>query len=1050
MDDKDQAKDHRAGHEGHGVHVCHKCGWPFPNPHPSAKHRRAHKKICGTIEGYRLVDLEETAHLTVSDDEHASDGDHKTPSPKLPEKSANETGSIGMGQRSARSEDDVFSDAVTEFPEGGSVPAMEEHPRCIREPATNAEIIAKNDDKTSQSYDGDANTAITSPLNNSADSSLMQNMEVPKGNLSGSVHGSQDHVSSADISSVAGHVTCNDDGSYACDSDSNKLETQSNANKDYNESSSGEDLIEHGTKQNDSSILDHQLPDDVLLAGQNAEITSDAVLELGKAEDIALIPAQAAGLPLLEKEQNHDSKVNLNDVPSVAKHVEYMNASVDPVEIKVDAAERMDTAGSGDPIESCDTLGKLAKDMHVVAIEGCNALGELGKDVPVLSVPESAGNAEIMIEGFKDHKGGRLPKLIQGTSLDVGNDTKETLPKSNLSTSHVSVFPDDTVKQMSTDNLEPKYGSNKPMIKKFPDEEEADRPLVTDETKEIQRSEELEMITAVKREKTNIVQTPEKKPPCDYKDEQLATSLGERAKEDLDNLNPVVGTMGTEIRQTTGLAGINDADNYEKAAIERCDIDRDNGNKEMKESSIVNIIATSEPVDSLSGQEINTVTVLIGGDNAADCEENEIEGYDVSSVGTGKSDSAATLVEDKLPMRAEATSKSTVDLHESHAFSESATDLFDFKLTDTECTHPGGIQDAQEGIKKLETTGNDKGLGEHVGGISIPAEDVNFLDVKATQESAAEHQTKEPLVSSLEISASILSPVIVEDNRATDVVGVASGTKSEFLTGEGESNLDSKAVLQQLGTSANNSVDSSSQTDSVEGHWGSVSVLSTQSDVPAIVDTEPSRSNGFQAPTEADEVSLKGSKAAPEGQRSDKSDIYEPPSFMTLVEPRVGIHQTDPASEIQMTQHTQQAITASLEPSWFPSLTNVVNESQGRKKNEKIIAKVTNWNTGKQHAPLKSLLHEANVETKSKLPNATTKQGPSVEEDGTTAKDDGASLATVSSVMTPEATHAEVTKREAAKEWNSPARYPAEIKRQKKRVKGKPYWAQFVCCSSVS
>lgn len=66
-----------AGHESHGgVHVCSKCGWPFPNPHPSARHRRAHKRICGTIDGYKLVGLQEN---TQSDDEH-SDDDRKTPS----------------------------------------------------------------------------------------------------------------------------------------------------------------------------------------------------------------------------------------------------------------------------------------------------------------------------------------------------------------------------------------------------------------------------------------------------------------------------------------------------------------------------------------------------------------------------------------------------------------------------------------------------------------------------------------------------------------------------------------------------------------------------------------------------------------------------------------------------------------------------------------------------------------------------------------------------------------------------------------------------------
>lgn len=60
------------GHENHGVYVCHKCGWPFPNPHPSAKHRRAHKKICGTVEGYKRKQ-------NGSDDERVSDDDYKTP-----------------------------------------------------------------------------------------------------------------------------------------------------------------------------------------------------------------------------------------------------------------------------------------------------------------------------------------------------------------------------------------------------------------------------------------------------------------------------------------------------------------------------------------------------------------------------------------------------------------------------------------------------------------------------------------------------------------------------------------------------------------------------------------------------------------------------------------------------------------------------------------------------------------------------------------------------------------------------------------------------------
>lgn len=68
-------------HESHGVHLCRQCGWPFPNSHPSAKQRRAHKKVCGTLEGYKLPDSASEDHtVTVSDCNNFSDDDRETPS----------------------------------------------------------------------------------------------------------------------------------------------------------------------------------------------------------------------------------------------------------------------------------------------------------------------------------------------------------------------------------------------------------------------------------------------------------------------------------------------------------------------------------------------------------------------------------------------------------------------------------------------------------------------------------------------------------------------------------------------------------------------------------------------------------------------------------------------------------------------------------------------------------------------------------------------------------------------------------------------------------
>ncbi|KAE9603015.1 putative transcription factor C2H2 family [Lupinus albus] len=128
-----QRRTHTPEHESHGVHVCNKCGWSYPKPHPSAKHRRAHKKICGTIEGYKLCASEGQAHLNGCDGEHVSDDDHKTPGlvvsgPKNLDRGKSEKGNDGIRERLVRlrSEDEVFSDAVADFSDIGLSPGTKE------------------------------------------------------------------------------------------------------------------------------------------------------------------------------------------------------------------------------------------------------------------------------------------------------------------------------------------------------------------------------------------------------------------------------------------------------------------------------------------------------------------------------------------------------------------------------------------------------------------------------------------------------------------------------------------------------------------------------------------------------------------------------------------------------------------------------------------------------------------------------------------------------------------------------------------------------------
>ncbi|KAM1800186.1 hypothetical protein ACFX11_031927 [Malus domestica] len=54
----------------------------------------------------------------------------------------------------------------------------------------------------------------------------------------------------------------------------------------------------------------------------------------------------------------------------------------------------------------------------------------------------------------------------------------------------------------------------------------------------------------------------------------------------------------------------------------------------------------------------------------------------------------------------------------------------------------------------------------------------------------------------------------------------------------------------------------------------------------------------------------------------------------------------------------------------------------------------------------------------------------------------------VNSILAPESPTGQAPGKDNAKEWNSPARYPTEIKSEKRKAKGRPYWAQFLWCSS--
>ncbi|TKY59932.1 hypothetical protein E2542_SST17027 [Spatholobus suberectus] len=492
------------------------------------------------------------------------------------------------------------------------------------------------------------------------------------------------------------------------------------------------------------------------------------------------------------------------------------------------------------------------------------------------------------------------------------------------------------------------------------------------------------------------------------------------------------------------------------------------GSANSETTSVINIDSTSHHEEkrteiddvALDGTVVganaeNDIEIILKDLQPGDILQSEVKQSDdlFKSDDAGKSDVAGEMGKNEQcdvpdaqckerPTVSDTSLRSTTSHFESPVISESSDTVVDGhgnKSNGTECRKIDPISGAQKDIKEDEINNNIKLNEEYNKSVdtsteSHQAQDAELL-VKAAEDLAKKY------ASPLTTEPSAQHDSAVEDNPGGEPVREVSGITAVPVQDQTGNNLDK---LSSSGVDA--SVDSGSQCDSLEGNWGSVSVLSMQSDAPpAVIDAEISPSTGLLASTEAGKSNLNNPKAASDRRQSGKSEMFEPPSFMTLVEPRQ-VSSKAAASEVQKGQNPQQPDSTS-QAAWFPTLTQVVNESQGRKKNEEIIAKVTNWSTSKEHTPLKSLLGEAAHSNKPKSPKM---EDNSVnQKSGKVPENNGSGLTTVNSILGPESPAAQVVKGEAAKEWNSPARYPADIKREKRKVKSRPYWIQLVCCTSV-
>ncbi|XP_052208274.1 uncharacterized protein LOC127812039 isoform X2 [Diospyros lotus] len=1221
-------QDHRktspsSGHENQEVHLCHKCGWPFPNPHPSAKHRRAHKRICGTVEGYKLIDPGQHANSGVSDDEH--DDDPLTPSPKTGKKTGdNEIVTVGFAERSNRSEDDVFSDAVTEFSDGGFTSVSEGRLECATVSDKNEEKVTKADDATAdRSSQMHKPKAIETPLN------LLETTTSSESIVSGSNY---EPVLSSDNSTEELVVGLRKATDSASDLPPNSPGTFINAPREYVKADAG-DLMQYSTSgvEQETNIEENEEHSTKITPSDVAETPSEIPINAGtfiyapgehvKANVGDLMQYRGSGV---EQETN----IEENEESSVKEALSYV--AVTPSRIASESSEVISNFGVMDPKTldsgSADRVGESKEEHHESGLT--LSLHNLSPEVQSLKLIETlASNAELepdcaqamdviscvnSDEDPKDNEAvkGNLPATVESCEIiePVINTDRSTVHEENCSSFHSSMLG------ASSENCT-FNATGAPQSKTWNGTQEIQTDFCIQEQHPRDSGNGLSSVTS-KDDKvihtTNLstgngADDPnDKAKKCDtdvpdskeVTEEEPSTNI-KAASESAENRSAVeAGILGAgnnsgrdmAITGTSDLSGNEDRDvalgvkpemSSEMTLLSTCRLsepkaaedegmDKVVSNLQENETATYVVLDSSEVVGPNSSNKEVAVPTHSGSQNCETEDSQEatkepnlssknevlVGMFDASRSAVKLSHDGDAITSQGIPENpAEHSAEDSQEATKESNLSSKTEVLvgnFDASHTAARLNHDGdakiipenpsenSAEDSQEATKESNLSSKSEVLVgifypsrsavklNHDGDAKIIPENPSELSAKDSQgatkesnfssknellvgifdpsrsavklnhdgdakmsrgipenhpeQSAEDSQeaTKEPNLSSKnEVLVGIFDAsrtAAVKLNHRGDAKisqGIPenpseqSATESEsaeknYTAVEGGQIGDSNMVhLQEEGdenptkpnevTAVAVSIDSNSQTDGLGGSWGSVSgpIVSTQSDATA-VNAEYSPPTDSQALEQSVTVNLQKPQASSAGHHSSKSDVFDPPSFMTLIEAESRVDQESP-SDIVMEPDAQQPKSDPLQTAWFPSLTDVVNESQGRKKNEEIIAKVTNWTTGKQHTPLQSLLGEAETPTMVKKDENTTKnvESPARKKDEKPTKNHQNLAKTVSSLQGSEEPAKPSAKSGVTAEWNSPARYPNDRKKDKRKVKGRPYWVPFVCCSSI-
>ncbi|CAL5214062.1 unnamed protein product [Lathyrus oleraceus] len=957
MHNQDQRKTHTPGHENHGVYVCNKCGWPFPNPHPSAKHRRAHKKICGTIQGYKR-------EQSGSDNERLSEDDYKTPGLVL-SSSNNEKGNTGIKGKFTRAESDVFSDAVADFPDSG----VKDH------------FLLQTLSGSSEFNDFED---VTPLIANSSNEFQIKNSKIPQnesfevGNIVG-LQGQQLSGSTVDplISPVVDSKTeelsiVHGDGFSGLSSDSSLSKAAavcdiSPEKKIY----AGEDVT--GSRLTYDEKESNLKGKDEVKSGRDmfeiAESTKNIVCDISPEKNIyAGEDVTGSHLTRGEKESNLKGKDEVKSERDMVEIVESTNCIVGD--------------GAVNPKEKKGSEFVSLRPQYELPLEVNSSI--ITKEVQVESANaiESSNSSEVkVLQEKEDVNVSSDPLPVHDDRLGVAYPHSESL-KHEEDDSKESNF------HFNTSQLSEKSG----VLSEFSLGELA--------TETYQRSHEIGVSMETEMSEN------------DFSEEHGVDDIHE-------NSQPKSSLMVSSNEYQREAS-------FQSATDETFDII--NVSHHPNDTTEINDVSVDGKVAGANVE--NDTEVLLNDYQPSDLLQSEVEESNVVYKNNG--DDAGETSKTERCDRTVDEINSNIELYEEHnkpagvavdSHEEQATHLLvktaeDFSIKHTphsstntkpSAQHESAVED-DSNAEPVQDQGIDTSAGSHVATEDLTSKYTAHSSINTTK-SSAQHVSAVEDNSGAEVSRITAVPLLVQDQSVNNLIKPTSP-----------------------GTDA--SVDSSSRRESLEGNWGSSSVISMISDAPAVIDAETLPPMGSLASSEEGKSDLNTLQTAlADRQLSGKSGTFELPSFTTLVEPNhAAASPKGAASEIP----NPEPLSSTLPAGWFPTLNQVMNDSQGRKQNEETIAKITNRSSSKEHTPLKSLLGE--VTHSSKKPKS-----PKVEE-----TNDASELTTVNSILGPESpSAAQVAKEKAANEWNSPARYPANIKREKKKLKSKPFWLQFVCCSTA-